>query len=435
MADDKFGFPGADVPKSLNPPPGYEAVHQPGMSWARQGDRAANTSWISVEQWNHLIAQFRGLATAEGIDVSDLTASSPLLLRDFVQRAMFAMLTNALPGNFGVMDKATYDADDDGVIDRGHGGTGFSATTTANLLAKLEAAPLASPALTGTPTAPTQAAGNNTTRIATTAFVQAAVAALVASSPAALDTLNELAAALGNDANFAATMTNALAAKAPLASPALTGNPTAPTQAAGNSSTRIATTAFVQAAVAAGGDWWAWQPIGVPIPLMDNLAGVAAPPTDRAYRYVLLTAGETGSGKYNNGILTSESVTGTAPLVVATAVISLAGSPVVGATINLINTERRFLRAGSAGAVQNDAMQQITGAFDLRVTNNGANITSLHAGALSSGAGTDTGTVSAASAGPTDTRILFDSANSPSSRTDSETRSKNIGVTYYVRIK
>ena len=34
--------------------------------------------------------------------------------------------------------------------------------------------------------------------------------------------------------------------RAPLASPALTGNPTAPTQTAGNDSTRIATTAFVQ---------------------------------------------------------------------------------------------------------------------------------------------------------------------------------------------
>ena len=435
MADDKFGFPGADVPKSLNPPPGYEAVHQPGMSWARQGDRAANTSWISVEQWNHLIAQFRGLATAEGIDVSDLTASSPLLLRDFVLRAMFSMLTNALPGNFGVMDKATYDADDDGVIDRGHGGTGFAATTAADLLAKLGAAALASPALTGPPTAPPQAAGNNSTRIATTAFVQAAVAALVASSPAALDTLNELAAALGNDANFAATMTNALAAKAPLASPALTGNPTAPTQTAGNNTTRIATTAFVQAAVAAGGDLWAGQPIGVPIPLLDNLAGVAAPPKDKAYRYVLLTAGETGSGGYNEGILSGESVTGSAPLVVATAVISLAGSPVNGATINLINTERRFLRAGSAGTAQDDAMQQITGAFDLRVTNNGANLTSGWTGALSSVAGSGTSTVQAASSGPVNTRVALDSTNSPNARTATETRPKNIGGSYFMRVK
>lgn len=38
-----------------------------------------------------------------------------------------------------------------------------------------------------------------------------------------------------------------------LASPALTGNPTAPTQAPGNNSTRIATTAYADAAVAAGG--------------------------------------------------------------------------------------------------------------------------------------------------------------------------------------
>ena len=59
--------------------------------------------------------------------------------------------------------------------------------------------------------APTQAAGDNSTKIANMAAVQAAIAALVASSPAALDTLNELAAALGNDANFAATVTNALA--------------------------------------------------------------------------------------------------------------------------------------------------------------------------------------------------------------------------------
>jgi len=37
--------------------------------------------------------------------------------------------------------------------------------------------------------------------------------------------------------------------KAPLASPTFTGNPVAPTQSAGNDSTRIATTAFVEAAV------------------------------------------------------------------------------------------------------------------------------------------------------------------------------------------
>jgi len=81
---------------------------------------------------------------------------------------------------------------------------GFYATIT-NLNLK---APLASPAFTGTPTAPTPAAGDNSTKIATTAFV---------------------------------------ASKAPLASPAFTGTPTAPTPAAGDNSTKIATTAFVKA--------------------------------------------------------------------------------------------------------------------------------------------------------------------------------------------
>jgi len=112
-------------------------------------------------------------------------------------------------------------------------------------------APLASPALSGKPTAPTALQTSNDTQLATTAFVKAAITALVDSSPAALDTLSELAAALGNDPNFATTMTNLLATKAPLASPALTGTPTAPTASQTVNNTQLATTAFVKTAVAA----------------------------------------------------------------------------------------------------------------------------------------------------------------------------------------
>jgi hypothetical protein len=75
---------------------------------------------------------------------------------------------------------------------------------------------LASPALTGTPTAPTASAGTNTTQIATTAFVGTALGNLINGAPGVLDTLNELATALGNDANFATTITTALANKQPL---------------------------------------------------------------------------------------------------------------------------------------------------------------------------------------------------------------------------
>ena len=75
-------------------------------------------------------------------------------------------------------------------------------------------------ATTGT----TQAASDNSTKLATTAYVTTAVSNLVDSAPGALNTLNELAAALGDDANFSTTVTNSIATKLPLAGGTLTGN-------------------------------------------------------------------------------------------------------------------------------------------------------------------------------------------------------------------
>ncbi|EBK9420188.1 shikimate transporter [Salmonella enterica] len=77
-------------------------------------------------------------------------------------------------------------------------------------------APLDSPALTGTPTAPTPETTAAGIEIATAAFVAAKVAQLVGSAPETLDTLKELADALGNDPNFATTVLNKLAGKQPL---------------------------------------------------------------------------------------------------------------------------------------------------------------------------------------------------------------------------
>ncbi|CTT38845.1 major tail fiber protein [Escherichia coli] len=112
-------------------------------------------------------------------------------------------------------------------------------------------APIESPSLTGTPSAPTAAQGTNSTQIANTAFVKAAITALINGAPGTLDTLKEIAAAINNDPNFSTTINNALALKAPLASPALTGIPTAPTAAQGTNNTQIATTAYVRAAISA----------------------------------------------------------------------------------------------------------------------------------------------------------------------------------------
>ncbi len=83
---------------------------------------------------------------------------------------------------------------------------------------------------------PTQSASDNDTSAASTAFVHTHIDALVDSAPGTMNTLNEIAAALNDDAAFNTTVTNAIATKAPLASPALTGTVTAAShvQIAGN---------------------------------------------------------------------------------------------------------------------------------------------------------------------------------------------------------
>ena len=128
---------------------------------------------------------------------------------------------------------------------------------------------LASPALTGTPTAPTAAAATSTTQIATTAFVIDAVTSATAANTVELgvDTTGGYVATLtagtgitlANNSGEGAspTVTVDTAVIAALASPTFTGTPTIPTgtiattQSAGNNTTAVATTAFVTTAVAA----------------------------------------------------------------------------------------------------------------------------------------------------------------------------------------
>lgn len=167
-------------------------------------------------------------------------------------------------------------------------------------------------------------------------------------------------------------------------------------------------------------DVWGLQPIGVPIPLLDNLVGTSAPPTDRSYRYIKLTA----SDAYNSGVLTGQSVSGSAPLVVATADIDLADSPINGQTVNLINTERRFLRAGGAGTLQDSAFESHK------------HIAGLH-GISSARYGQATGLPNMSLALDYDNSIDLrnsTASNFTSTEGTSETRPKNIGVTYFMRV-
>jgi hypothetical protein len=97
---------------------------------------------------------------------------------------------------------------------------------------------LASPAFTGTPTAPTALAGTNTSQIATTAFVTSAITA-----SAGVTTFNTRSGAITLTSGDITSAGGAL-----LASPTFTGTPAAPTAATGTSTTQLATTAFVAAA-------------------------------------------------------------------------------------------------------------------------------------------------------------------------------------------
>lgn len=117
---------------------------------------------------------------------------------------------------------------------------GISATDVQGALAELgtEKSPLLSPAFTGTPTAPTPETGDDSTRLATTAFVKAQGYITAAEAP-----VLSVAGKTGVVTLEVADISGA----APLASPALTGTPTAPTAAPSDNSTTLATTAFVKA--------------------------------------------------------------------------------------------------------------------------------------------------------------------------------------------
>lgn len=156
-------------------------------------------------------------------------------------------------------------------------------------------------------------------------------------------------------------------------------------------------------------DGWATQPIGVPIPLFSNLTGTASPPTGNGYTYIKLTAADS----YNTGLLTGETLSGSAPLNLATATINVAGSPINGQVVDLINTSRRFLRAGSAGTAEQDALQDHNHAISIHSSDTTAGFSAFKTVANVQQTG---------------------STGNAGGRVATETRVKNIGVTYFMRV-
>lgn len=174
---------------------------------------------------------------------------------------------------------------------------------------------------------------------------------------------------------------------------------------------------------------YAGMPIGMPFPVLDHLSGIEVPSNAGSAKFIKLTQGLTGASQFNEGLLENESSSGSAPLVVATAAISV--GPLAGKTIHLWNTEGRFPKPGtSSGTVANDQMQQITGSVETVMQ-------PVTGAATGSGAITRTpiGTSNDGGANSRNTyRIDFDSANSTNARTGTSTDVKHEQVTYYMRI-
>ena len=110
-------------------------------------------------------------------------------------------------------------------------------------------APTNSPSLTGTPTAPTPSSTDNSTKIATTAWVQEqgyGTSGGNVSWGGGSSVANDVTIFCNTTGKSICDSGVLYTALAPLASPVFTGNPTAPTQSTGDSSTKIATDAFVK---------------------------------------------------------------------------------------------------------------------------------------------------------------------------------------------
>lgn len=162
-------------------------------------------------------------------------------------------------------------------------------------------------------------------------------------------------------------------------------------------------------------------------------AGVAIPPSAvvAGNTWVELTAGLTGVGQFNNGKLSGESVSGSAPNVTATANVAVAG-PMNGVNIVLLNSERRFLRPGSPGT--KEANQNLSHAHTGVAASAGAHTHGLPkgsvttAGARVSGASDNNGTTQSDSAGA-HTHTLTIDANG-----GTEARPNNIGIRIFRKV-
>jgi len=220
------------------PPPGTSDAQAASTAFVQQAIQSATAG----------VASFNGRTGAVTLNTADITGAggAPLASPVFTgvpagptaaagtsttQLATTQFVASAIAGLTGV---------------NSFNGRSGVVTLTSGDLTGAGGALLASPSFTGNPSAPTPPAGDNDTSIATTAFVTAAINTAVSGIESGVTSFNGRTGAVTlntNDISAAGGLTNP--------SPGLTGTPTAPTAAPGTNTTQLATTAFVEAAIAA----------------------------------------------------------------------------------------------------------------------------------------------------------------------------------------
>jgi len=137
--------------------------------------------------------------TGKGLSTEDFTTAEKTKLQNISDNANNYTLPQATSSDLGGVKLSSTGSSTDGAMTR------KAVSDALDLKANLS-----SPALTGTPTAPTAGNDTDSTQLATTEFVQNLIRRLVGSTPDTLDTLVELATAINQDPNFATTVNQAL---------------------------------------------------------------------------------------------------------------------------------------------------------------------------------------------------------------------------------
>ena len=104
------------------------------------------------------------------------------------------------------------------------------------------------------------------------------------------------------------------------------------------------------------GDPFETKAIAEPFPVWDHITGAQIPDNSGTAKFIRLTAGQSGFGEYNEGLLIDEQATGSGALFQVSAEIAV--GPLAGNRVWLVNNMGAFIRAGTAsGTFRPDQMQ------------------------------------------------------------------------------